>query len=103
MKSARLKYPINAGTFFFLISLPFILGIKIPSIHEGDFYTLIYVILNFPVIYMFGSFSDKIAIYFFTAQPTQYQANIVLILFAHFFWIGLAFIAGFFIDQKRLK
>jgi uncharacterized membrane protein len=97
MKRAKLKFPCVVGLMFFLISLPFISGLKNPSIHEGDLYSFLYVILNLPVIYVFGSLCDSIVNQMWST-PDLYRSNAVFIGFAHLFWILVAFVVGLIRD-----
>jgi hypothetical protein len=97
VKRAKLKLPCIVGLMFFLISLPFIAGFKHASIHEGDLYSLLYVVLNLPVIYVFGSLSDSIVNHMSIA-PDLYRANLVFIGLAHLFWISVAFVVGLILD-----
>jgi uncharacterized membrane protein len=97
MKMAKVKFPCIVGLVFFLISLPFISGLKNASIHEGDLYSFLYVILNLPVIYVFGSLCDSIVNHMWST-PDLYRSNTVFIGFAHLFWILVAFLAGLIRD-----
>jgi len=100
MKRAEVKLPCIVGLMFFLISLPFILGFKNPSIHEGDLYSFLYVTLNLPVIYIFGSLSDSIVNQFWS-PPDLYRSNAVFIGFAHLFWILVSFGVGLIRDMVK--
>jgi uncharacterized membrane protein len=97
MKRVKVKLPCIVGLMFFLISLPFISGLKNPSIHEGGLYSFLYVILNLPVIYVFGSLCDSI-VHHMWSTPDLYRSNTVFIAFAHLFWILVAFVAGLILD-----
>ena len=97
MKRAKVKFPCIVGFMFFLISLPFISGLKNPSIHEGDLYSFLYVTLNLPFIYVFGSLCDSIVNQIWST-PDLYRSNAVFIGFAHLYWILAAFVVGLIRD-----
>jgi Na+/H+-translocating membrane pyrophosphatase len=97
MKRAKVKFPCAVGLIFFLISMPFVLGLKNPSIHEGDLYSFLYVVLNLPVIYVFGSLCDSIVNHLWST-PDLYRSNAVFMVFAHLFWILFAFVVGVICD-----
>lgn len=100
----KIKLPLITIMFFIIISLPFLLGMLTPSIHEGNFYSIIYVIINIVPFKILGRIIDLISVFLFKG-PTLYQTTIVSIIVALVFWTIVAYIAGVILDrqQKRRK
>lgn len=68
-----------------------------PSIHEGNLYSFLFVIVNIPVYYLFGSIIEAASNYLF-AHPTLWKSNVIFIVISWIFWVSLAFLAGVIID-----
>lgn len=102
LKKAIVILPVSVGLLFFAFSLPVILGLSAPSIHE-DAYGGIYVIINMPAIVIFGSLSEIVAEWLTSGDPFVEFDNLVMIAFCHLFWIALAFVAGFLVDRYRRR
>ena len=101
MKRARITFPLVVGVFFVIVSLPFILGLKIPSIHEGDPYSFCYVVLNLPPICVFGGLADAVATRLSSGDASAESDNYVMIAFCFLFWTVLAFLVGMLVDCRR--
>ena len=80
----RYKLPIIIGVIYFLISLPFIFGLLTPSIHEGNLYSLIHIIINILPLFLLGKLADSVSHLFFE-YPTLYQSNMISI-FCHYYF-----------------
>lgn len=99
-KSWRFKLPVVVGASYFLCSTPFLFNVLIPSIHEGNVYFFLFVLVNAPVIYLFGGRVDAVNHYLFV-HPTPWTSNVVFIVISCMFWVSLAFLAGVIIDLKK--
>ncbi len=91
------KLPVLIGSLYLLFSTPFLLNLVIPSIHEGNLYSKIYIFMNFPVTYFFGTLVDQIG-HVFLHPPTLYKYNLLLIIISWVFWILCSFITGVLLD-----
>jgi hypothetical protein len=96
----KIKLPIIVGIIYTLSSLPFIFGLLTPSIHEGNIYSVLYVFINMPVIFLFGSIIDEIVQIVFN-EPSLYNSNIIFIIISIIFWVAVSFVIGLFIDKKN--
>lgn len=100
MKKWKYKLPIIVGVAFFLLSLPFILGLLTPSIHEGNYYAAFYVIVNILPTIILGKLGDLLTIFIFKS-PTLYQSTLVFIFLTLLFWISVSWILGSVIDRQK--
>jgi len=98
----RVKLPIIVGLAFTLISLPFILGILEPSIHEGNLYSYFYVLANMPVIMLFGPIAQLFEKSIFNKLDTYYS-NLLFIILALIFWVLVSFIIAVFVDKSKKR
>lgn len=98
----RYKLPIIIGTVYILLSLPFIFGLLTPSIHEGNFYSTIYILINLIPILLLGKLIDWLAMLLFK-YPTLYKSNLISVFLTLVFWILLSWILGTIIDIKKTR
>lgn len=96
-KGWRFKLPVVVGIVYFLFSTPFLFNVLTPSIHKGNFYFFLFVLVNAPVIYLFGDIVDPLNAYLF-ANPTLWTSSVIFIVISWTFWVSLAFLAGVVID-----
>lgn len=86
--------------FYIVISMPFILGLLIPSIHEGNAYSIIYIIVNTVPLIILNRVIDWISLFLFKS-PTLYQTTIVTIGTVLVFWGLVAWLIGFMLDRRK--
>lgn len=96
----KVKLPIMVAIAFILISLPFILDILKPSIHEGSLYSFIYVLINILAIYVFGGIAE-IVDQSIVDQHDLYVSNMVFMSFALIFWVLMSVIIAVFVDKSK--
>jgi hypothetical protein len=70
----RYKLPIIVGAIYILLSLPFIVGLLSPSMHEGNLYSAIYVVINILPILLLGKLMDRMEYFLFNEYPFTSQA-----------------------------
>lgn len=87
--------------FYLIISIPFLLGILTPSIHEGNFFSIIYAVINMLPYMILSKFIDWISGAVFK-NPTLYQTNLIAIVAALIFWIMICYVLGAIIDKRRI-
>ena len=93
--------PFIVGGAFLIISLPFITGSLIPSIHEGG-YSSIYAIINFPALLVIGKIGNYVESVLFR-DPSLYQSNILFVLMCLLFWMVVSFMIAIFMDKTNKK
>jgi hypothetical protein len=96
------KLPAIVGLVYFVLSIPFVLGLAIPSLHEGNIYSIFYVILNGPMIYLIGGFADKVTSFLFQF-PTGYQSNMVFMCLTFIFLVAISSLIGLLFDRYKIK
>ena len=96
----KFKLPLIVGAAFFLLSLPFILGLLAPSIHEGNYYAAFYVIVNILPTIIFGKLGDSLTALIFRA-PTLYESTLVFIALTLIFWVSISWILGVILDRRK--
>ena len=99
-KPYRIWMPILAGGLYLLLSIPFLLDLLVPSIHEGNLYSTLYVLVNLPWIFLTGNIADRICRSLFETQ-TLYKSNLVFIMLSWFMWVILACLVGALVDLTR--
>ena len=92
-----------AGIIHLLLSVPFLTGILIPSIHEGSLYAFGYVVLNLPVISLFGGVGDFLCRLVFGERSTLYQSNLLFMGIAWLWWVGRGCACGAVLDRWRRR
>jgi hypothetical protein len=103
-KGWKTKIPVVSAILYSLFSLPFLLDLPIASIHESGAYSIVYMILNLPVLVLFDRF--KFDIESSLNHPTNYTMYLLFFVFSLLFWILVSFILGVFCDvlgQKKAK
>lgn len=85
----KYKLPIFVGVFYFVLCLPFLTGLLIPSIHEGNAYSMFFVVVNIPVIVLFNKLASL-----FTSTENLSIPNAVFIFITWLFWILISFLIG---------
>jgi hypothetical protein len=101
-RPCRIWVPVLVGGLYFLLSIPFLLDVLTPSIHEGNSYSTLFVLVNLPWILLMGSIGDMICRSLFETQ-TLYKSNMVFLMLTWLMWVILAFAVGVLIDLTRRR
>ena len=97
------RIPIIAGIVYFLLSLPFVLNVLTPSIHEGNWYSTFFVILSMPLFISVGMLAESVESSV-VDYPDLYTSNMIALALSWVFLILVSMIVGFFIDiTRRIK
>ena len=80
------RLPLVVGVVYLVAASPFLLGILIPSLHEGNTYSTLFVLTVMPVILASGGLADWLA-----QTLGFYFANTVTIMLAWCLWVALTF------------
>jgi len=90
----RRRLPIVVGVIYLVAASPFLLGILIPSFHEGNTYSALFLMTVLPVVLVSGGLIDGLV------QDLNFHVgNAVLIFLAWCLWVGLSFGIGVVMDK----
>lgn len=95
-KKWKYKLPIWVGVLYFVLCLPFLTGMLIPSIHEGNAYSVFFVIVNMPVIVLFDKLTNLL-----TSTENLSVPNAIFIFITWLFWVLISFLIGIVIDTAK--
>jgi hypothetical protein len=96
-KKWKYKLPILIGVIYFVLWLPFITGIIIPSVHEGNLYSRLFVIIILPLISLLGGLSEIVE-GTITKVPSLYVSSMIFFLVSWLFLVLISLFTGVFID-----
>jgi hypothetical protein len=96
-KKWKYKLPILIGVIYFVLWLPFITGILIPSVHEGNLYSTLFVIVILPLISLLSGFSEMVE-GMITKVPRLYVSNMIFFFISWLFLVLISLFIGVFID-----
>jgi len=91
-KNWKVKLPIIVGISYFIISLPFILNLATPLIHDGSIISTFYILINIPANLFFELFFP---------HETICNYDFISLLISLIFWICFSAVIGWIIDFKN--
>ena len=102
MKKWKYKLLVAVGLIYPIFSLPFLTGLLTPSMHEGNLYSTLFVLIHSPVIILLGDFVDVITERLFS-DVTLYKSNMIFLTVSYVFWLILGLLIGTVMDKASGK